>query len=121
MSDIDELKRRACERIDSIADELVRISHEIHARPELGHEEVFASDLLVRSAVSHGLPVDLGTFGCTTGFAGEVGSGPTVAVMSEYDALPGLGHACGHNLIAASAVGAGVAEITAASTSLWLR
>ena len=108
MSDIDELKRRACERIDSIADELVSISHEIHARPELGHEEVFASDLLVRSAVSHGLPVDLGTFGCPTGFAGEVGSGPTVAVMSEYDALPEIGHGCGHNVIAAAGLGAAV-------------
>ena len=70
--------------------------------------EVFASELLTRVSNSHGAPVDLGAFGCDTGFAGDIGDGPTVCIMSEYDALPDIGHGCGHNVIAAAGLGAAI-------------
>lgn len=108
MNDVQELKKHACERIDAVADLLVSVSHEIHARPELDYREVFASELLVRVANENGMPVELGTFGCETAFGGDAGSGPTVAVMSEYDALPEIGHGCGHNVIAAAGLGAAI-------------
>lgn len=115
MTTIQEIKRRACERIDAVADDLVRVSHEIHARPELDFREVFASELLVRTANAHGVPVELGAHGCETAFGGDVGSGPTVAVMSEYDALPEIGHGCGHNVIAAAGLGAAIGLATVAA------
>lgn len=102
------MKARACARIDAVADDLVRVSHEIHAHPELDFREFFASELLVRTANSHGVPVELGAHGCDTAFAGDVGTGPTVAVMSEYDALPEIGHGCGHNVIASAGLGAAI-------------
>jgi amidohydrolase len=106
---VDELKTRACNLIDSNADELVRVSHEIHDHPEQNYEEVFASELLTRSANDLGVPVELGAFDCATGFSGDVGIGPTVCIMSEYDALPEIGHGCGHNIIAAAGLGAAIA------------
>jgi amidohydrolase len=109
LSDVDELKARACNLIDSNADELVRVSHEIHDHPEQNYEEVFASELLTRSANDLGVPVELGAFDCPTGFSGDVGTGPTVCIMSEYDALPEIGHGCGHNIIAAAGLGAAIA------------
>lgn len=109
------IKERVRSRIESIADVLVETSREIHARPELNHEERFASDLLVRRANDLGVPVELGAHGCETGFAGDVGSGPTVCVMSEYDALPGIGHGCGHNVIAAAGLGAAAGLAVAAA------
>lgn len=108
-SSVREIKEQIRLRISDIADVLVATSHSIHARPELNHEESFASELLVRRSNELGLQVELGAHGCDTGFAGETGSGPTVCVMSEYDALPGIGHGCGHNVIAAAGLGAAVA------------
>ena len=109
LSDVDEIKTRACNLIDSNADELVRVSHEIHDHPEQNYEEVFASELLTRTANGLGVPVELGAFDCATGFSGDVGTGPTVCIMSEYDALPEIGHGCGHNIIAAAGLGAAIA------------
>lgn len=109
LSDVDEIKTRACNLIDSNADELVRVSHEIHDHPEQNYEEVFASELLTRTANDLGVPVELGAFDCATGFSGDVGTGPTVCIMSEYDALPEIGHGCGHNIIAAAGLGAAIA------------
>ncbi len=106
---IQELKTRACDRIDAIAQELIEASHAIHARPELNFEEHFAAELLTTISNKYGMPVEKNVFGCETGFAGEVGSGPTVCIMSEYDALPDIGHGCGHNIIATAGLGAAIA------------
>ncbi len=105
---INELKQQACDRIDSVAQTLVEVSHEIHAHPEQNFNEVFASELLVRTANDLGLTTESHMYGCDTGFAGETGSGATVCVMSEYDALPDIGHGCGHNVIAAAGLGAAI-------------
>ena len=107
---IDELKRKACALIDAEAEHLVEVSRQIHAHPELNLEERFAHDLLTASLADHGIDTERSAYGVETGFAAVAGSaGPTVAVLCEYDALPGIGHACGHNVIAAAGLGAGLA------------
>jgi len=112
MPDIEALKRRACEAVDRWAGELVETADWIHAHPELGHQEYEASKRLADILATNGAQVELGTAGMETAFkailAGS-GDGPTIAVLAEYDALPKLGHGCGHNLIATSALGAGLA------------
>jgi amidohydrolase len=112
--DVQAIKNEVRSRIMAMAPVLVETSRAIHARPELNFEEHFACDLLVRTSESLGLPVDAGAHGSVTGFAGDAGSGPTVCVMSEYDALPGIGHGCGHNVIAAAGLGAAAALATVA-------
>jgi len=108
--DVEEAKRRACDAVDAVADELVAISHEIHANPELGYQERFASSRLAGALRGHGIEVEHPAFGIETSFAGRIGSdGPLVAICCEYDALPGVGHGCGHNVIGALGVGAGIA------------
>jgi amidohydrolase len=104
--DVDNLKRAACERIDAVAQRLIEVSHEIHAHPEQNFEEHFAAELMTRTANDLGLETELGTYGCDTSFSAESGAGPTVCIMSEYDALPEIGHGCGHNVIAAAGLGA---------------
>lgn len=110
MSLADDLKAAASDRIDHLADRLVHISHEIHAHPELNFEEHFAHDLLTSALDAEGLAVERSAWGVPTAFDTRVGAdGPEVAVLLEYDALPGIGHACGHNVIAAAGLGAGLA------------
>jgi amidohydrolase len=108
VSDIQTFKERACSKIDAIAQDLVEASHTIHENPELNYEEFIASELLVRLANEHGLSTDRNAYGCETGFVGETGTGSTVCVMSEYDALPAIGHGCGHNIIATAGLGAAI-------------
>ena len=109
--DIADAKRRVCDEIDRLAPELLDVSHRIHERPELGFEEHHAHDLLTGVLDDHGLAVQRRAYGVDTAFEARAGtgSGPLVAVVCEYDALPGIGHACGHNIIAASGLGAGLA------------
>lgn len=116
-SEISELKEMACARIDTVASQLVEVSHSIHDRPEQNFAEYFASELLTRVANANDVPVELGAFGCDTGLAADVGSGATVCIMSEYDALPDIGHGCGHNVIAAAGLGAaiGLSAVAAAA------
>jgi amidohydrolase len=106
-----ELKDRVCRAIDRMRDDLLRISRAIHANPELAFEEREAAALLVASLREGGLEVESGVHGLETAFAAEFGgeARPCVALLAEYDALPGMGHACGHNLIATASVGAGLA------------
>ena len=107
---LEALKREACAAVDRLARELVAVSHEIHARPELAFEEVHASQLLADTARARGLDAKLGAYGLPTAIEASFGAaGPTVALLSEYDALPGIGHACGHNIIATTALGAALA------------
>ncbi len=110
MNDAAALKRQACDAIDAMSDELIAISHEIHANPELAFHEHKAAALLSDRVEKAGLPVIREAFGLETAYATEFGDkGPTVGILSEYDALPGIGHACGHNIIATTGLGASLA------------
>src|SRR5207253_2824006 len=93
-----------------VHDDLVALSHRIHAHPELGFEEERASGWLAETLDAAGFKVSRGICELPTAFVAEAGSGPLcVALCAEYDCLPGIGHACGHNVIAAMAAGAGIA------------
>jgi amidohydrolase len=89
------------------ADELVRLSREIHADPELAYQERRAAARIAAMLERHGHQVQMGIGGLETAFRARVGPpGPAVALLAEYDALAGVGHGCGHNLIAMTNVGA---------------
>ncbi len=105
------LKDAVCRAVDSQADELEALSRRIHANPELGYQEVKAAGWLAEFLAAKGFKIEKGVAGIETAFRAtlEAGEGPTIAILCEYDALPGLGHACGHNVIAASGAGAGAA------------
>jgi amidohydrolase len=109
MGELDGLKQRVIESIDNRRDDLIHIADTIHANPELSFEEFKAAELLTNTLEESGFYLERGVAGLETAFVatcpGQAG-GPVVAFMAEYDALPGMGHACGHNLIAAAAVGA---------------
>jgi amidohydrolase len=109
-----DAKSGAKERFESSRESLIALSHRIHAHPELGFEEEQASAWLCESLADAGFSVEKGICGLPTAFRATAGSGPLhIAICAEYDCLPGIGHACGHNIIAASAVGAamGAAKI----------
>jgi len=113
---IDELKGRASRRIDAERAALLTLSRRIHANPELKFEERHASLWLCDYLTELGFAVERQVYDLSTAFAARIGQGrPTVAVLCEYDALPGIGHGCGHNIIAAAGVGAaaGLCEIIA--------
>ncbi|MFP9129469.1 M20 family metallopeptidase [Niallia sp. BSM11] len=98
--------------VDSNKDLYVETSQAIHLRPEIGNQEFFASKTLVNLLEEAGFAVDTGVAGHETSFYAVKDSGvsgPTVAFLAEYDALPGLGHACGHNIIGTTSVAAGIA------------
>jgi amidohydrolase len=105
------LKTAVCRAVDGLAGELEALSRQIHDHPELGYQEVKAAGWLADFLARHGFAVERGVGGVETAFRGEIGSGagPTIAILCEYDALPGIGHACGHNVIATSGAGAGAA------------
>ena len=102
------------EAVDRLGDELESLSLRIHEHPELGYQEVKAAGWLSDFLERHGFKVERGVAGVETAFRGTVdtGEGPTVAILCEYDALPAIGHACGHNVIATAGVGAGAALAT---------
>jgi amidohydrolase len=105
--DVAALKARVSGRVDARAETLDRLALDIHARPELAFEERFAADALASYLASERIDVRRGVGGLETAFVAEAGSGrPIVAILGEYDALPGVGHACGHNLMGTAAVGA---------------
>jgi len=106
---MDKLNQAIVDRIDELADDLLAVSHEIHANPELAFHEYDACALLSSTARRLDLPTETAVYGLETSFEARFkgsSSGPTVAILAEYDALPGIGHACGHNLIATAALGA---------------
>jgi len=108
--DVTGLKQEVCRTVDALCGDLVRVSRAIHAQPELAFEEHEAAALLCGVLEGAGLPVARGAYGLETAFESEFGGdaarGGCVALLAEYDALPGIGHACGHNLIATAALGA---------------
>jgi len=108
--DVDAAKDRLIAEVDRHAEALLDASHRIHEHPELLFEERFAAELLCDMLEGGGLKVERGAYGLETAFAARAGSdGPTIAVLCEYDALPGIGHGCGHNVIATAGLGAGLA------------
>jgi amidohydrolase len=116
--DVELLKDRVVAKIDTIAGLLIEVSHQLHAHPELRFEEHLAHRLLTTTLADHGLRVQESAFGLPTAFVAEAGhAGPVIAVLCEYDALPGIGHACGHNIIAAAGIGAGIAAASVAEVA----
>jgi amidohydrolase len=112
VNELDGLKTRVTDAVDRIAEDLWSLALQIHANPELAFKEEKAAAWLTALLERHGCRVERGVGGLATAFRAEVpgaGDGPTIAVMAEYDALPGIGHACGHNVIATAGTGAGAA------------
>ena len=109
--DTETLKASVIKEVDANRSQLKELGLKIHSKPELGFQEVKAAAWLTQYLEQNGFTVERGISELPTAFKASYGHGkPTIAIMAEYDALPNLGHACGHNLIAASAVGAGVAS-----------
>lgn len=104
-----ELKTQIQHRVASVQDLVLDISHTIHANPELSFKEYQAATLLTETLAQHGFQVEKGSGGLETAFTATYttqSDGPTIALLCEYDALPEIGHACGHNIIAAAPIGA---------------
>ncbi len=109
--DTERLKASVIEEIDARCHQLSELSLKIHSNPEPGFQEVKAARWLTHYLKENGFSIEQGICELPTAFRGSYGQGkPAIAILAEYDALPNLGHACGHNLIAACAVGAGIAS-----------
>jgi amidohydrolase len=120
MIDLDSLKARVVETVDGLADDLWELALRIHANPELAYKEEKAAAWLSDFLEKRGCRLTRGVGGVPTAFRAEVQgatAGPTIAVMAEYDALPNIGHACGHNIIASAAAGAGAAAAAVAGVT----
>ena len=111
---LQELKARISKEVDGLTRTLEQISLDMHKNPETRFEETHACDLLCKELRAHGFKVQRPAAGMDTAFVAVIPSkkkraGPKVAFLCEYDALPEIGHACGHNLIATASLGAGLA------------
>lgn len=105
-----DTKAAAQSVVDDNSERLIELSHRIHAHPETCFEEVQAADWTASMLSDAGFALDTGVADLPTAYVASYGSGPlTIGICAEYDALPGIGHACGHNVIAGAAVGAGLA------------
>lgn len=105
-------KAQLLDKVEDLKEEIINISHEVHAHPETTSAEYFACELLSSYLKAKGFDVEVDVAGHDTAFTAiyDTGkTGPNVAITAEYDALPGIGHGCGHNIIGASSVGAAVA------------
>ena len=107
-------KTRIAAAVDAARDEIVALSHRIHQHPEPAFEEQLAATWIAEVLRGHGFAVEhpagsLATAIRATRSGGRGGAGPRIGILAEYDALPGLGHGCGHNTMAASGVGAAIA------------
>ncbi len=108
--DINKLKAEVCDRVAAQRTRLDEISRSIHSHPEMGFEESQAVEWLTAYLEENGFSMERGICQLPTAFRASYGKGsPAIAILAEYDALPEMGHACGHNIIAASAIGAGAA------------
>lgn len=106
-----KLKASVANEIKARRNQLSELSLKIHSNPELGFQEFKAADWLTRYLKENGFSIERGICQLPTAFEASYGKGrPLIAILAEYDALPELGHACGHNIIATCAVGAGVAS-----------
>ena len=109
-----DVKGRVAAAVEATRDEIIDLSHRIHADPEPAFEEHHASAWVAEVLGRHGFDVEhpagsLATAVRATKRGGNGGDGPRIGILAEYDALPGLGHGCGHNTMAASGVGAAIA------------
>ena len=108
--DTERLKTSVVGEIDARRQQLNELSLKIHANPEIAFQEVKSATWLTEYLKENGFSIEQGICGLATAFRASYGQGkPVIAILAEYDALPKLGHACGHNIIATSAVGAGIA------------
>jgi len=108
------VKARAAAAVEAARDEILDLSHRIHANPEPAFEEVQAAAWVAEAVARHGFAVELPAGSLATAVRGRItgglgADGPRIGVLAEYDALPGLGHGCGHNTMASSGVGAAIA------------
>ena len=106
------IKETVLNNIDENKELYLTTSHQIHEKPEIGNEEFFASSLLTKILEEAGFEVEKAVAGHETAFTARkksFKSGPSIAFLAEYDALPGLGHACGHNIIGTTSVAAAIA------------
>jgi amidohydrolase len=109
--EIGKLKPKVKDSVELQRQQLIQLSLNIHDNPELGFEEEKAVTWLTSYLEDSGFHVERGIAGLATAFRGTYGQGgPRIALLAEYDALPKMGHGCGHNIIAASAVGAALAS-----------
>ncbi len=105
-------KQLVCKSVDELAPEISRIAALIGRNPELGHQEHYAVQVLTGFLTEMGFKIESGIGGLETAFKAEFNCGipgPKVVFLAEYDALPGVGHGCGHNLIGAASTGAAAA------------
>ena len=112
-----ELREALAAAVEGLAGEIVALSHAVHDNPEVGYEERFAVSTVADLLRAHSIEPDVGVYGMETAlraeFIGTVGNAdntdspaPAIAILAEYDALPGIGHGCGHNVMAGNSVGA---------------
>jgi amidohydrolase len=101
------LRAAVTEAVERVSDDFVALSHDVHEHPELGYAEHYAVSAVARLLAAHGHDAEVGAYGIDTALRARAGNEhPRVAILAEYDALPGIGHGCGHNVICATAVGA---------------
>lgn len=109
------LQQKLEQHVDAVGDEIVDIMRDLAEHPETAFEEVRSARVLADALRAHGVEVSTGVHGVSTALRAEIGGtgtpegapdAPTVAILAEYDALPGIGHGCGHNVIAAMGLGA---------------
>ena len=109
----EEAKVRVAGAVEAARDEILDLSHRIHSDPEPAFEEVHAAAWVAETLARHGFTVEHPAGSLQTAvratLRGRAGDGPRIGILAEYDALPGLGHGCGHNTMAASGVGAAIA------------
>lgn len=115
--DLEHARTLVNSHLDELSPELRKINSAIHANPEIGFEEFFAHDTLASYLENRGFQVKRQAYGVETSFEATLGTGGRqVVYCAEYDALPGIGHACGHNLIATSSLAAFLGAAHAMST-----
>lgn len=110
---LQDIKNDLIKIIDENKENYINISHDIHSNPEIGNEEYFACETLSNLLKSNGFEVEINIAGHATGFIAKkrskINTGKTIGFLAEYDALPGLGHACGHNIIGVASCAAAIA------------
>ncbi len=110
-----DVKEAARARLEAAREMLLELSHRIHANPEPAFQEFKAVEWLTKALSAAGFAVETGVCDLPTAFIARYGSGPLhIGICAEYDCLPGIGHACGHNIIATSALGAALAAAAVA-------